>query len=335
MRSIRERNPIVVAIVGVVLLAAIGTLAYFSDDLPIIGGGTGYTADFTEAAGLRPGDEVRVAGVLVGHVSRVGLAGDHVTVEFKVKNTWVGNASTVAIKIKTLLGAKYLAVDPLGTGAQNPDQPIPASRTVSPYDVTEAFNGLGNTVGQLNTDQLAQSFESVAGAFDNTAPSIRAALDGLSALSRTISSRDTELAQLLANTNQVTGDLSAEDTEFQTLINDGNLLLAELQRRSNAIGALLTGAQQLATQLAGLVADDNASLGPALAQLDQVTDVLRRNQNNLNQALAIAGPYYRLVGNALGNGRWLDSYLCGLIPPSYLPPGTGPASGCQPPKGGR
>ena len=37
-----------------------------------------------------------------------------------------------------------------------------------------------------------------------------------------------------------------------------------------------------------------------------------------------------LVGNALGNGRWFDSYLCGLVPKSYAP-SVVPSSGCQPP----
>ena len=114
-------------------------------------------------------------------------------------------------------------------------------------------------------------------------------------------------------------------------MNDGNLLLGELRRRQDAIGALLTGTQALATQISGLVAEDSARLGPALAELSQVTDVLQRNQANLSQALSLAGPYYRLVGNSLGNGRWLDTYVCGLIPHSALPPGTPPTTGCQSP----
>ena len=85
-------------------------------------------------------------------------------------------------------------------------------------------------------------------------------------------------------------------------------------------------------QLSGLVSDNQATLGPALQALDQVTTVLERNQANLKKALALAGPYYRLLGNALGNGRWFDAYLCGILPKSYLPPGTGPATGCKPPK---
>jgi len=334
MKSIRERNPVVIGIVGIVVLAVVGLLTYYSDDLPIIGGGTTYTADFTEAAGLVSGNEVRVAGVKVGTVSRLSLDGNKVTVSFKVKNTWVGNASTVAIKIKTLLGEKYLAVDPLGGAEQNPDTTIPLNRTVSPYDVTDAFNGLANTVGQINTGQLAQSFEAISTTFSNTAPDVHSTLQGLSALSETISSRDNQLAQLLANTRQITGDLATEDSQFTQLLDDGGQLLTELQARRDAIAALLTGTQQLATQLSGIVADNTDTLGPALTELNQVTDVLRNNQDNLNKALQLAGPYYRLVGNTLGSGHWMDTYICGLIPPNYLPPGSEPSSGCIPPQPG-
>ncbi|MBO0870998.1 MAG: ABC transporter substrate-binding protein, partial [Micromonosporaceae bacterium] len=81
-------------------------------------------------------------------------------------------------------------------------------------------------------------------------------------------------------------------------------------------------------------ADNTAQLAPTLAALDKVTDVLQRNQANLSRALALAGPYYRLVGNTIGNGRWFDTYLCGLVPNSYLAPGAGPPTGCIPPKAG-
>lgn len=336
MKPIRERNPVLVGLAGLAIVTVVALLAFFSNSLPVIGGGTTYTADFTEAAGLRSGNEVRVAGVKVGSVTGVSLDGNHVLVTFKVKDTWVGDASTAAIKIKTLLGEKYLAVDPLGAAAQNPARPIPTTRTTSPYDVTQAFSDLATTVGRIDTTRLAQSFEAIANAFGNTAPDVHAALTGLSALSQTIASRDNQIAQLLASTKRVTGMLAADDSQFQSLINDGNLLLNELQARRDAIGSLLTGTRQLAVQLSGLVTDNSATLRPALAELDQVTTVLQRNQDNLNRALALAGPYYRLVGNTLGNGRWFDVYLCGLVPQSYLPPVLQPQTpvGCVSPKQG-
>jgi phospholipid/cholesterol/gamma-HCH transport system substrate-binding protein len=329
-KPLRERNPVAVAIVGLVLIAVVALLAFNANSLPVVGGGTGYTAYFTEDAGLVPGNQVLVAGVNVGRVTGVSLAGDEVKVTFEVKGAWVGNESTAAIDIETLLGTKYLAVNPLGAASQDPSQPIPVSRTTSPYDVTQAFNQLGVVFQQLNTASVAKSLQTIADTFANTPPAVHQALTGLASLSQAIASQDTELTTLLQGTNQITGTLAGQDSEFSQLINDGNLLLAELQQQQAAIGSLLTGTEALATQLSALVNDDNAEIGPLLDKLGQVTTVLQQNETSLNQALSLAGVYTRLTGNLVGNGRWFDAYLCQLIPPDYG--GTQPPAGCEPPE---
>ncbi|AEW95593.1 MULTISPECIES: MCE family protein [Streptomycetaceae] len=335
---LRERNPVLVGAAGLLALALAATLAWNADALPFIGGGTTYHADFTEAAGLTPGNEVRVAGVKVGKVTGVALDGARVEVTFEVKDTWIGDASTAAIGIKTLLGEKYLALDPLGAAPQNPATRIPVTRTTSPYDVTQALGGLGRTLGALDTRQLARSFQAVSDAFRNTPASVRGAVTGLTALSRTVASRDAQLARLLDASKDVTRTLAGDDDHVEKLIGDGSALLGELQRRRDAVHALLTGTRDLGTQLTGLVRENERQLAPTLDALDRVTSVLQANYANLQQVLALAGPYYRLIGNTLGNGRWFDTYLCGLVPKDYLPPGTPPATGCMPPKpagGGR
>jgi phospholipid/cholesterol/gamma-HCH transport system substrate-binding protein len=331
MKPVSERNPIAVALVGLAILGLVAALAFFANDLPLIGGGTGYTADFSEAAGITPGNEVRVAGVRVGRVTGVSLDGSKVAVAFTVKGVWIGNQTTAAIKIKTLLGDKYLALDPLGRAAQDPSQPIPLSRTTAPYDVTQAFSGFGQQVSAIDTAQLARSLQSLSDAFSTTPPYVRRALRGLAALSSSVASRDAAVTALLSRTRTVTGTLASEDARFHALLGDGNLLLSELRARQAAIHSLLLGTQALATQLSGLVNDDQAALAPALAELDKVTSVLTANQASLTKALALAGPYYRLLGNALGNGRWFDIYLCGVVPHTYAPHNS-PAHGCKPPK---
>jgi len=330
---IRERNPISVALAGLAILAVIGLLTYFSGNLPIIGGGTSYTAYFAEAAGLQPGNEVRIAGVAVGQVTGVSLAGNKVAVTFRVRDEWIGNQTTAAIEIKTLLGDKYLALDPRGRAPQPSGTPIPLSRTKSPYDVTQAFGGVSQQIGKINTAQLTQSLRTLSAAFATTPPYVRKALSGLAALSASVASRDTAVTSLLAGARKVTGTLAREDARFQALLGDGNLLLAELRQRQAAIHELLVSTQALAIQLSGLVSDNQAQLGPALRALDQVTSLLQADQASLAKALALAGPYYRLLGNTLGNGRWFDVYLCGLVPRSYAPRNI-PAHGCQPPKPG-
>ena len=328
-RPLRERNPVAVGLVGVVVCALVALTAYDADALPVIGsGGTHYSAYFSEASGLQNGDDVDIAGVKVGQVTSVALDGAQVKVGFRVRGAWVGDSSTAAIDIRTLLGAKYLAVDPLGGSAQNPSQTIPRSRTTSPFDVTEALNGLGQTLDSVDSEQLAASFQAIADTFKDTPPSVRSAVTGLSALSRTISSRDAQLAQLLSASASLTSTVAAQNTKLASLITDGNLLLAELQSRRDAINSLLTGTTQLGRQLSGLVQDDDQQLAPTLTALSRVVSVLQANQNNLDQVLALAGPYYRQLGDALGNGRWFDVYLCGLIPASYLPTDKQSSSGC-------
>jgi len=332
MKPLKERNQAAVGAVSLVLVLLVTLVSYFSDELPMLGTGTTYQAYFAESAGLAPDNEVQVAGVKVGQVSDVSLAGKQVLVKFKVEDTRVGAESTASIEIKTLLGEKYLALEPKGEGAQDPDEPIPVERTRTPFQLQDAFQQLTDTVGQIDTTQLAQSFDVVADALKDTPQPLRDTLSGLSALSRTVSSRDQELATLLANTSRVSQTLADRNAQLTAIINDGNLLLGELQRRRDAIRALLTGAQQLSTQLTGLVNDNRAQLKPALDRLGQVTDVLRNNQNNLDRSLQLLAPFTRVGANATGNGRWFEGYICGLLPPVIKAGGmTINPEGCSPP----
>jgi phospholipid/cholesterol/gamma-HCH transport system substrate-binding protein len=319
MRSFRSRNPIPIGVAGLVVIGLALTVAMFSDDLPIIGGGTSYSAEFSEAAGIGPDDEVRIAGVKVGKVSDVELDNDKVVITFKVRDAWVGDRTTAAIKIKNVLGQKYLALEPDGREVLDPSTPIPRDRTVAPYDVLEAFRGLAETTNAIDTTQLAQSFQVIAETFGNTPDDVKGALTGLQQLSQTISSRDQQLATLLSNTREISDTLADRDAEVVKLLQDGNLLLEEVDRRRDAISALLSGTQALAKELTGLVTDNQQQLGPVLTSLDQLTGMLQRNQDSLAKGIRNMAPFVRLFNNAVGNGRWFDNYICGLLPPVLGP----------------
>jgi phospholipid/cholesterol/gamma-HCH transport system substrate-binding protein len=319
MKSFNERNPITIAVVGLVAIAVVCLGAFYWRHLPLINSAAGYSANFAEAAGLKSGDDVRVAGVKVGSVSSVTLQGRHVHVGFTVSGAWVGDQSTAEIKIETLLGQKYLSIDPLGDRSLAPGATIPLARTVAPYDVTTALEGLGARLTTINTNQLARSFTTLADAFRHTPRAVRTSLHGLTALSRTIASRDQALTLLLRNTRQLTDVIASDNPQIGALVHDGNLLLQDLQARSSAITALLQGTQRLSTQLTGLVHDNTATLHPALAQLDRVTTILQNNQANLENALRLLGPYYSLLTDAVGNGPWLDTYICGLFTAQHAP----------------
>lgn len=311
--------PVRTAVAGLTVLALGVLTALNARSLPVIGDGTTYSAEFSEAAGLFQGNDVRIAGVEVGRVSDVKLRGDRVLVSFRVKGAWLGDATGAAIRLKTVLGQKYLALDPQGEGTLDPGEPIPRSRTTVPYDILAAFGELSSTVDRIDTSQLAKSFDTLSATLADTPQSVRAALTGLSRLSDTLATRDSQLASLLGNTRVVSQTLVDRDAAVQRLLNDGNRLLSEVSDREQAISSLLDGSRRLATELSGLIEDNDGRLSPLLAQLDQLTSMLQRNQDALAAGIRGFAPLVRLGTNIAGNGRFIDGYLCGLILPSFGP----------------
>jgi len=327
-RSFSERNPVPIGAVGLLVIGVLLLAAFNIESLPLPGRGHTYHAAFSEAGGLKVGDEVQIAGVRVGKVTSIELDGGHVAVAFTVEpGARFGRDTGAAVKTKTLLGKKYLALTPAGPGQLDADHPIPLVRTVASYDVIDAFSDLTTTTEQIDVPQLSKSLDVLATEFADSPPAVKASLDGLTRLSRTISSRDAQLRQLVAHARAVSGTLANHNDQVATLITDGDLLLAELQRRREAIHTLLTSTSELAEQVTGLVRDNRAQLAPALAQLRTVLATLQRHEKDLDAGIAAMAPFTRLFANTLGTGRWFDTYIPNLVPVGgTIPQLTGGAS---------
>jgi phospholipid/cholesterol/gamma-HCH transport system substrate-binding protein len=315
----RERNPVPIGAAGLLVIALVLFLAFNISSLPLIGGGDHYRAAFSEAGGLLKGDDVRIAGVKVGKVESVDLAGSHVEVDFTVTEPVRFGAQTGAsVRMKTLLGQKYLALEPAGAGQLKEDAEIPVDRTVSSYDIVDAFSDLASTTERIDTDQLATSLTVLATEFRDSPPQVKAALSGLSRLSHTIASRDDELKRLLASANSVSGTIAQRNKAVESIIKDADLLLVELNARRDAIHTLFTNTSAMAQQITGLVRDNRADLKPALDQLTKVTAVLEKHEQDLSDTIAAMAPFTRLFANVLGNGRWFDTYIENLTTPAEL-----------------
>ena len=320
MTPFREQNKTVIGAIGILAILSLLYTAFNTDKLPIIGGGSIYKADFSEAAGLQKMDEVRVAGVKVGKVTSLELAGDHVLVQMRIKGVRLGRLTRADIRIKTALGRKYISLTPDGDGRL--DREIPVQRTTSPFDVSPAFQKLAGTVEKINGGQLAGAFTTLADDFRDSPSEVRASLDGLSRLSTTIASRDAKLKQLLTHARGVTQTLATRDQDLVSFLKDSNLVLQEVQARRQAIHTLLTSTTTLSEQLVALVRENRAQLAPALKSLRGVVTVLRANQDNLDKSIGELGPFVRLFANNLGNGRWFDTVVQNLSNPSGFGPGS-------------
>lgn len=315
MKPFRERNPVVIGAIGIALIALLLVGGFRAQDLPLIGGGSTYRAEFAEAGGLRANDEVRIAGVRVGKVTDIALVDDHVEVSFTVdSDSAFGTASGAAIRVKTLLGDMFLAVQPVGAGQLEAGSTIPLDRTTSPYDVVQAFEGLADTAGDIDTDQLAASLTTLADLTRDTPEEFRSALQGVSALSTNIADKNDQITTLLQNLQQVSTVLAERDDDIVTLMKDADVLFQALIDRRDDIHRLLISTSTLSTNLTSLVDKSRADLAPALTHLDNVVQVLNKNEDNLDNGLRLLAPFYRVFANTLGTGPWFDTYIQNIPP---------------------
>ncbi|WP_408897562.1 MCE family protein [Nocardioides sp. R1-1] len=310
----RGRDPVRIGAVGLLLICLALVTGVRARDLPFVGGDT-YYAEFADLGGLKLDDPVLVAGVRVGKVTEVALVDARVRVGFDVDGaTEFGSETRAVIKVRTLLGAMLLALEPAGQGELEEGDVIPLSRTTAPYDVVAAFSGLSERAGAIDTDQLAASLTMLADLTRNTPEKFRAALRGVSGLARTVATRDAQLERLLRDVARVSRVLASRDDDIVSLMRDADGLFRALLGRRAAIHKLFVATADMSRELTELIGEAQADVAPALKHLDSVLAVLKKNEDNIDASLRTFAPFARVFASVTGNGPWLDGYIFNLPP---------------------
>jgi phospholipid/cholesterol/gamma-HCH transport system substrate-binding protein len=319
VKPFSERNPVAVGAVSMLVIAGIVWMSLNYNKIPFIGGGRGYSAYFAEAGGLAAGNPVEVSGAKVGQVSSVALDGARVIVNFKIdKDIHIGDQSEAAIKVKTLLGSKYLEVTPRGEGQQT--SAIPLDRTKSPYQLPDALGDLATTIGGLNTDQLSNSLAVLANEFSNTPPDLKDAVQGLGRFSKSLNDRDAQLRTLLDNANKATKVLADRSDEVVNLVVNTNALLVELETQSGALDQMFGNLSALARQIKGFIAENRATLKPALEKLNGVLAIVDNRKEKVQEAIKGLNGYALSLGESVSSGPIFKAIVGNLLPGQFIQP---------------
>ncbi|MBB6626118.1 MCE family protein [Nocardioides sp. KIGAM211] len=290
-------------------------------------GGDSYQAEFADASGLHKGNMVQVGGIRVGRVQDVSLENSNkVLVTFEVdRGVEFGTDSKASVEVLNLLGEKFLNLTPAGPGQLGQDDVIPLDRTESAYDIVGVFGDLTTTTERIDTDQLEKALDVVSGTVNAAGPQIHDSFEGISRLSRTVASRDAQIQALLKSSKGVTKVLADRSEDIVDLMKNSDLVFQEVRRRKAAIHRLLVNARILAVQLRGVATDNKAQIAPALAEVDDLLDLLNDKEKQLKATLAAVGPYASILGNIIGTGPWFDAYVVNLaaIPTGEFVPDEG------------
>lgn len=315
VKTFRERSPLLIGIFSILGIAAGTTLAFSLDKIPFVKQAYDLTAEFGDAAGLNPENQVRVAGIKVGTVEKVELVGDKVVVSMQIDNgTEIPEDATAEIKLATLLGTKFVEIDASGSDPFLQDgDVIPLERTEIPYEIYQASNQgtavLEDLDGPTLNKMLVQLTKLTAAAEDE----VGEALEGLNDLGAGVGAKEEELRELLAGSDDLTALLADEGDEIVRLVDASNTVLGSLAQKREEVQSLLEVTKQMAANVTSLVRENRSRIDGILTKLDRALVVLDRNVEHIDMALEYAGPSSRYFGNITRQGRWADIFSCVLV----------------------
>jgi virulence factor Mce-like protein len=316
-RTIEDLNKTMVGLVALIVLAAV--LAAMVIITKVGPGYRTYTADFLQAASLQPKNPVTVAGIPVGTVTDMKLAGDHVTVKMRVQdNIELGRDSRAVIMVTTILGSRYLALHPGGGGALK-NNTIDINHTQVPYDLQEALQDVTVNYEQVNTDELAKSMEALGKQIESLPPLIPKAMDNLKTLSKVLADRRAQFGSMLNTMDLVTTTLRRQQSSIGSMVHQGQQLLGEFVMRRAAFHAMMQSLTDLVHTLDGIVVDDRAELDGLLHNMNKLSGMLAERDDMVRSILQSAPLALRGFANATGTGNAVDLNVSnGLIIDSWM-----------------
>jgi phospholipid/cholesterol/gamma-HCH transport system substrate-binding protein len=338
VKPFRERNPILVGVISVAVLIALMLFALSLNKFTFLRGVYTVSADFADAAGLTVDNEVRVAGLKVGKVTSIELAppgsdgySDRVRVSMEVKsNIKLGAATEAEIKLKTLLGAKFIDMTPKGTSPNvEAGDVIPLERTHIPFEIYEVTNRSVESIGKIDAKALNDALRELGTLFDDPAGNLGRALDGLAKATEGIKDRDAELQSLVQDGAKILDLLNSRSQELGRIFDSGSQLLSALGARSDALRRFVRGSNDLAVQVSTLIRDNRTNLDPALFDLHTALEVVRKDIVPLEHALKVLGPSAKGFAKTFTQGHWGDIWLQTVLDtavPPLLPFGAQPVS---------
>lgn len=307
----RTVRTMVAALVLAMLAAAVG--------MQLLPENSTQVALLSHASGLKPGDEVRVAGIPSGEVTDIELDGANAKVSFDLdEGVQLHTDSRAAVKMATLLGKNYLEVEPGSGAAAAEDAAIPVDRTTPAYTLSDIFTRTKEDLGRLDMDALDEAVGTMATALDQDPAETDRALIETTRLARTIGEKDEQIGRLLTSVHDVTSSVREQQDELEGLLGDADTVAAMVIRRRQTIERLMTNAQDVVRSLEELARENTEDVSEVLEQFHAVLSTLRKNADDLDASLKRLAPMARYFSNATGNGPWIDVYAPFFLLPDQV-----------------
>ncbi|MBV9293168.1 MAG: MCE family protein [Frankiales bacterium] len=286
----------------------------------------GYSAIFTDAANVTPGDEVRYAGVRVGTVTGVSLApGNHAKVNFTVATTVpLTTTSRIDVRYRNLIGQRYIAVvdGPPGGTSLKAGTTVPLARTKPALNLTTLFNGFHPLLSGLSPGDVNQLSYELVQALHGEGGTVDSLFRQVGTLTNSLANRDALIGRVIDNLDATLGPVADHDRQLSALIGNVQQFVSGLSQDRGAISRSLVSIDKLTGATASLLHDGRPALAADIRHLGTLAEKLNVPASRaLIQHFLTYTPFKLKVATPEASyGAFLNFYVCAVN--FILPDGT-------------
>ncbi|MPZ85574.1 MAG: MCE family protein [Actinophytocola sp.] len=277
-----------------------------------------YTARFSDATLLLPGDDVRIAGVRVGQVEDVGIVDrKQAQVTFSVSDNRKLPASVTAqIKFRNLVGQRYVSLSEGVGGNPNdvlgPGGNIPLERTRPALDLTELFNGFKPLFRALSPNDVNQLSYEIIQVLQGEGGTVESLLAHTASLTSAIADKDQVIGQVINNLNGALDTINARGDKLSTLVVQVQQLVSGLAQDREPIGDAIEALGGLADTTSGLLEEAREPLKQDIAALGGLVNNLNDSEQVVEHFIQFLPEKTAKLTRTVSYGSWFNFYLCSM-----------------------
>lgn len=278
--------------------------------------GTEYSAIFSDATMVAEGDDVRIAGIIVGHVSGLEIYDrDKAKVSFTLAGDRTLPANVHAsLRFRNLIGQRYLNLS-REPGPVEP--PLPEGTTIgiedtSPaVDLTALFNGFRPLFTTLRPDDVNALADSLIRVLQGEGGTVTNLVQQTGQLTNHLADRDQVIGEVIENLTAVLQTVNERDVQFQQLVVTTRMLIEGLAAERDALGSSLESIADLTSSAENVVAATRPSVTESLDHLRVVSDDFSANRDVASSILRNMPLKTDNLIRMGSFGSWFQFYLCG------------------------
>ncbi len=296
------------AVFALVCVAILGYMAKEIGDISFFASETSYQAQLSDATGLSPHDQVKIAGVPVGSVQSVQIQHGHALVAFTVSSSHRLRASTdVGLQWRNVLGQKYLYVYPGATGPYlAPGATIPMSHEVPGGEIGQLLDDLGPVLKAVNPKEANAFVAAMLTGLQGNQAKVDDLLDQAAVLSTSLGSVDNQVGGLIDSSDKVLTSLAARNGDLKALIDHLSGLSRNLAARNSTLDTAVVDFADLAKNFSRLLEQNHGNIDAIVNNLQTVADVLSRHTADLKATMRTIGSGFAPYFEISGYGQWFQ-----------------------------